>query len=255
MHRKNKRIQRLLDQKYEQYAEPSFIPSDPISIPHAFQDKKDIEISAFWVSMLSWGNRTTIINKSKELFDLMDNAPYEFIVGHEEKDRARFLEFKHRTFQSLDTLYFLAFLQDHYQKMDSLEPLFLDEKKALNIAHFHDHFFSLPDAPQRTRKHVATTERGSTCKRINMFLRWMVRPNDNQVDFGLWKQISPRQLFIPLDIHVFRVAKALGLLERKSRDWRAVEELTANLRKYSPEDPVKYDYALFGMGVHGDLPL
>ena len=255
MHRKRKRIQELLDQKYKQYAEPSFIPNDPISIPHSYKDQRDIEISAFWVSMLSWGNRTTIINKSKELFNLMDNAPYDFIIHHEEKDRARFLDFKHRTFQSLDTLYFLEFLQSHFRKMDSLESLFLDEEGKLSIAHFHHQFFSLPDAPKRTRKHVATTERGSTCKRINMFLRWMVRPEDNQVDFGLWKKIRPNQLYIPLDIHVYRVATALGLLERKSRDWVAVVELTKNLSKYCPEDPVKYDYALFGMGVNGDMPI
>lgn len=252
-HRKKHSLQRLLDDKYIQYAEPSFIPDDPISIPHSYDQKEDREITAFWVSMLSWGNRTTIINKSKELFDLMDNAPYDFIVNHEEKDRERFLAFKHRTFQSIDTLYFLAFLQHHFQEHKSLEPLFLDHKGRLSIANFHNHFFSLPYAPKRTRKHVATTERGSTCKRINMFLRWMVRPSDNGVDFGQWETISTKDLRIPLDIHVYRVALHYGLLERKIRDWKAVEELTNNLKKYDPIDPVRYDYALFGMGVNGEF--
>lgn len=247
---KTAKLHRLLEQSYELYADSSFIPEDPISIPHGYTDPRDIEIVAFWVSMLSWGQRVTIINKSKELFGLMGESPYDFIVHHREEDRVAFLDFKHRTFQATDTLYFLEFLQQHFRQFDSMQDLFIDVDGALSIASFHDRFFALELAPQRTRKHVSTTTRGSTCKRLCMFLRWMVRPTTEAIDFGLWRKIHPRDLYIPLDVHVQRVAISLGLLTRKQRDWRAVEELTHQLRLYDPEDPVRYDYALFGMGVN-----
>lgn len=183
---------------------------------------------------------------------LMDNSPYDFIRNHQEKDRQRFAAFVHRTFQYTDTLYFLTFLQKYYQKNDSLESLF-QCRNASNIkdglVRFHNAFFSIKDAPARTRKHIATPDRNSACKRINMFLRWMVRTDSHGVDFGIWKEIKPSQLFIPLDVHVDRIARKLGLLHRKQTDWLAVVELTDHLTQLDPTDPVKYDYALFGMGV------
>ncbi len=244
----------FLESKVREVNVPDFIPNDPILIPHSYTHKQDIEISAFWTAMLSWGQRITIINKSKELFGLMDNAPYDFIVNHKEKDRQRFENFKHRTFQYTDTLYFLEFLQWYYNKHESLESIFAQGstmKKALEG--FHELFFHLPEAPKRTTKHVATPIRKSTCKRLNMFLRWMVRRDKSGVDFGLWKSISMSKLMIPLDVHVERVARHFGLINRKQRDWQAVEELTQNLSQLDASDPVKYDFALFGVGVLGEL--
>lgn len=248
-------LKTFLDECVEQYNVADFITHDPISIPHRFSKLQDIEIMGFWSAMLAWGQRKTIINKSLELITLMDNAPHDFIMNHQESDRKAFLNFKHRTFQPTDTLYFLEFLQDYYKKNESLEDAFaqhLTEKdvhigKAL--AGFHELFFSLADAPHRTRKHVATPVRKSSCKRLNMFLRWMVRPNDTGVDFGLWKKLKPAQLLIPLDVHVDRIARRYGLLERKQTDWKAVLELTEKLRTFDANDPVKYDFALFGLGV------
>ena len=209
----------------------------------------------FWVAMLAWGQRKTIINKANELIELMDGSPYEFISQHQEKDRQRFSNFKHRTFQYTDTLYFLEFLQRHYQQHTSLETAFSGTMNETEptveqaLRGFHEYFFSLPNAPQRTRKHIATPARKSRCKRLNMFLRWMVRQDDRGVDFGLWKSIKSSQLLMPLDVHVERVARRFGLIERKQNDWLTVLELTARLREYDPEDPVKYDFALFGLGV------
>ena len=185
----------------------------------------------------------------------MDDAPYDFILHHAETDRARFLDFKHRTFQATDTLWFLEFLQQYYRQHNSLESAFSrhitpgDANIENALRGFHDTFFTHPDAPARTRKHVATPARGSTCKRLNMFLRWMVRKDATGVDFGIWSSISPAQLLIPLDVHVERVARRLGLLQRKQSDWQAVLELTENLKAFDPNDPVKYDFALFGLGV------
>ncbi len=181
--------------------------------------------------------------------ELMDHAPYDFIMQHKPRDRKRFEHFVHRTFQYTDSIYFLSFLQHYYQNHDSLEDAFLSGQGALDLAAFHERFFSLPDVPQRTRKHVSTPIRKSSCKRLNMFLRWMVRSSTGGVDFGLWKKISPRDLYIPLDVHVDKVARHFHLIKRKQTDWLTVIELTKVLRKYDPEDPVKYDFALFGLGV------
>lgn len=251
-----KEFKQWLDEKYQLYNTPAFIEEDPVSIPHLFSRKQDIEIMGFWTAMLAWGQRKTIINKSLELVALMDNDPYGFIINHSEKDRARFLDFKHRTFQPLDSLYFLQFLQEFYQSHESLEEAFLyrwknDDNDVTNaLTGFHHIFFDHAYAPQRTKKHVASPERKSTCKRLNMFLRWMVRKDDNGVDFGIWNNIKASQLCIPLDVHVERVARKLGLLKRKSRDWKAVQELTDNLRTFDPNDPAKYDYALFGVSMY-----
>lgn len=248
-------LQDLLEEQVATYNQPSFIEKDPISIPHQFDQLQDIEIMGFWSAMLAWGQRKTIINKSIELIERMDGAPYDFIVNHEEKDREKLVSFKHRTFQTIDTLYFLEFLQFHYKQHDSLEIAFTqhlpDQAPTIEKAliGFHEYFFSLQDAPHRTRKHIATPARKSTCKRLNMFLRWMVRNDQKGVDFGLWQQMKASQLLMPLDVHVDRIARRLGLLERKQRDWLSVLELTERLRAFNPEDPVRYDFALFGMGV------
>jgi len=248
-------LKSYLDSCVKKFNTPDFIENDPISIPHQFSRKQDIEIMGFWVSMLAWGQRKTIINKANELIELMDGAPYDFILNHEEKDRKAFLNFKHRTFQAIDTLYFLEFFQDFYKKNESLETAFSNHltTKSENIEPalkgFHEQFFSLPDAPHRTRKHVSTPIRNSACKRLNMFLRWMVRKDKKGVDFGIWKKIKPAQLLMPLDVHVDRVARRLNLLERKQTDWKSVIELTNNLKQFDAKDPVKYDFALFGVGV------
>ncbi|MEM1219681.1 MAG: TIGR02757 family protein [Bacteroidota bacterium] len=245
----------LLDEYVDRYNRPDFIPDDPICIPHQFTRLQDIEIAGFWVAMLAWGQRKTIINKANDLLDRMDRAPYDFILNHQEDDRVRFQDYVHRTFQPLDAYYFLEFLQSHYQQHASLETAFtrflaLDaETVETALRGFHEYFFALPEAPQRTRKHVATPARNSTCKRLNMFLRWMVRQDDRGVDFGLWQQMKPSQLLMPLDVHVDRVGRRLGLIDRKQRDWKTVLELSDRLRSFAPEDPVKYDFALFSIGV------
>lgn len=253
------RLKEFLDRKVEEYNQPAFIINDPISIPHRFSKKQDIEIAGFFAAIFSWGNRTTIIQKSKELMQLMDNAPYQFCIGHTDKDLKKLTTFKHRTFNATDLLYFVQFLQYHYKKYDSLENAFLQKAPPISAANeefiggvldaFYYYFFSLEDSPPRTRKHIASPQKKSTCKRLNMFLRWMVRRDNKSVDFGIWKKISPAQLICPIDIHVSRVAKKFGLLTRKQTDWLAALELTDHLRKLDKNDPVKYDFALFGLGV------
>lgn len=253
-------IKALLEEKVELYNRPDFVPNDPISVPHAYTKKQDIEITAFWTAVFSWGLRKTIIVKAHELFALMDHAPYDFIVNHQEEDRKRFLQFRHRTFQPTDTIYFLEFFQQYYRKHRSLEDAFLPGNKSgqydarESLIAFHDTFFDHPYAPDRTRKHIPTPLRKAGCKRLNMFLRWMVRNDNKGVDFGIWKRISPADLMIPLDIHVHRVGTRLGLLSRPDAGWLSVEELTQMLRTFDPADPVKYDFALFGMGVLEDKP-
>lgn len=245
----------FLDEKVAEFNQPKFIKDDPISLPHQFSKLQDIEIIGFWVAMLAWGKRTMIINSGKKLVQLMDGAPHDFILNHEEKDREKFLDFKHRTFQPLDTLYFLEFFQHYYKNNQSLETAFSqhlnpeDETIENALIGFHNLFFSLPDAPKRTRKHIASPAKKSTCKRLCMFLRWMVRNDHAGVDFGLWNQIKTSQLLMPLDVHVERIARRHQLIQRKQNDWKTVLELTNNLKAFDSEDPVKYDYALFGIGV------
>lgn len=248
-------LKEFLDQKVTEYNQPDFITLDPISIPHRFSKKQDIEIAGFIAATLAWGQRKTIINKCLELLGMMDNAPHDFVLNHQEEDLRPFLNFKHRTFNDIDTLYFIAFFRWFYQNYESLEEAFtigwteeVDVMERLLI-NFHDFFFQLPDAPQRTRKHVATPKRKAACKRINMFLRWMVREDDKGVDFGIWKTIKPYQLICPCDLHVDRVGRKLGLISRKQTDWQTAVELTERLRIFDPQDPVKYDFALFGMGI------
>ncbi|NJC27282.1 TIGR02757 family protein [Neolewinella antarctica] len=253
-------VAKTLNHYHDLYNRPDFIPHDPICLVHAFDDRRDREIIGFWVAILAWGRRQTIIDKGTQLIELMDGRPYEFILNHTEADRARFADWKHRTFNFEDTQYFLRWLQQYYRAHDSLEDAFArhltpeDDTIEPALRGFHDLFFSLPDAPHRTRKHVATPARKSRCKRLCMFLRWMVRQDENGVDFGYWTRIKPSQLCLPVDVHVERQAREMGLLKRKQTDWAAVLELTANLRAFDPVDPCRFDFALFGAGVNGAVP-
>ena len=246
-----KSLQHFLDTKVDLYNQPFFIEGDPISIPHLFQKKQDIEIAAFFAAIFSWGNRTTIIRKAKELMELMDMEPFEFCLNHSARDLKRLINFKHRTFNATDLLYFIEFFKYHYQQHQTLEIAFTQNGLSMKemLSGFHRYFFSLEDVPRRTVKHVSSPERGSSCKRLNMFLRWMVRKDNKGVDFGIWNNISPSQLVCPLDLHVTRVAKRLGILERKQADWLAAVELTEFLQTLDKEDPIKYDFALFGLGI------
>ena len=249
-----KLLKQLLDEKYNAFNHASFITSDPISVPHRFSKKQDIEIAGLFAALLAWGNRTTIINSANRLMKLMEESPHDFILNHKEKDRQRFEKWVHRTFQFEDLLYFLEFLQYHYKSHESLETAFssgMSEKDATienGLIHFHRYFFSLPHLP-RTEKHMQTPLRKSACKRISLYLRWMVRSDERGVDFGLWKSISPAQLICPLDVHVHRTAMSLKLITRKQADWLTAMELTKSLQKFDPSDPVKYDFALFGLGM------
>lgn len=246
-------LKAFLDEKTEKFNQPSFIEFDPVSIPHSFTKKQDIEISGLFAAVLAWGKRKTIIRKCRELMEQMDNSPYDFVRNHTESDLKRFLDFKHRTFNSTDALYFIEALRSLYTDHKSLESVFFtspsDETVEKGLIKFNQQFFALPDSPHRTRKHLPTPERKSTCKRINMYLRWMVRSDNNGVDFGIWKKIKPSQLICPCDLHVDRVARTLKIIKRKQTDWLTALELTSNLRKMDPIDPVKYDFALFGLGV------
>lgn len=251
----NKDIKDLLNSKVEEYNRPNFIANDPICIPHLFTKKQDIEIAGLFASVLAWGLRKTIINKCKALLDMMDNDPHNFILNHKDTDLKPFENFKHRTFNSTDTLYFIHFLKSHYQQHNSLESAFsqwikpTDETIENGLIGFHNYFFDSEFAPHRTKKHISTPARKSACKRLNMYLRWMVRNDNKGVDFGIWNTIKPSQLICPLDVHVDRQARRFNLIQRKQTDWKTAIELTKNLRKLDPVDPVKYDFALFGIGV------
>ncbi|MFC5269884.1 TIGR02757 family protein [Adhaeribacter terreus] len=248
-------VKALLEDRYLKFDDPAFILNDPISIPHDFTLKQDIEISGFFASILAWGQRKTIINKCRELLQRFDNQPYDFIKNHSENDLKNLLGFKHRTFNDTDLLYLAYFLQQHYQKHESLETAFTGENSDANqtqrerLIYFYNYVFSLEEAPHRTRKHISSPAKNSACKRINMYLRWMVRKDDKGVDFGLWETMQPADLICPCDVHVDRVARKLNLITRKQTDWQTAEELTAALRLFDPADPVKYDFALFGLGI------
>jgi uncharacterized protein (TIGR02757 family) len=278
----NNELRDFLEEKVSEYNHPSFIEKDPISVPHSFEKKQDVEISGFFAAIFSWGNRKTIIQKSNELMRAMENEPFDFILNHRPTDLKKLHVFRHRTFNSTDLLYFIRFLRSHYELNDSLESAFLpltdhpektiqlissetgngtkkiaEEpcsagenefiKKALSA--FYSRFFSLKDAPGRTQKHIASPEKKSTCKRLNMYLRWMVRQDKKGVDFGIWKKINPSDLICPVDLHVARVARSFGLIRRSQTDWQTAMELTIALRAMDKKDPVKYDFALFGLGV------
>jgi uncharacterized protein (TIGR02757 family) len=278
----NNELRDFLEEKVTEYNRPSFIEKDPISVPHSFEKKQDIEISGFFAAIFSWGNRRTIIQKSNELMRAMENEPFDFILNHRPADLKKLHVFRHRTFNSTDLLYFIRFLRSHYELNDSLESAFLPltgpGKKTIQLipsetengtkkiaeapccagenefikhalSAFYSRFFSLKDAPGRTQKHIASPEKKSTCKRLNMYLRWMVRQDKKGVDFGIWKKINPSDLICPVDLHVARVARSFGLIRRSQTDWQTAMELTIALRAMDKKDPVKYDFALFGLGV------
>ena len=258
MNKSRKIILPLLDEAVDRYNRPNFIENDPITIPHSFSKLQDIEIMGFWTAMLAWGQRVTIIRNARRLIEWMDYSPHQFILQHSDEDLRPFTQFVHRTFNATDALYFIHFFKKWYSSHSSLEEAFqLSENSQEGIKssliEFHNTFFNDDSAPHRTKKHVATPLSGSSCKRLNMFLRWMVRKDDKGVDFGLWNSISPADLICPLDIHVGRVARHLGILERKQNDWKAAIELTEALRTLDPTDPVKYDFALFGLGLDNHL--
>ncbi|MCA0362443.1 MAG: TIGR02757 family protein [Bacteroidetes bacterium] len=244
----------LLNEKYLQYNQPNFIENDPILIPHRYSRIQDIEISGFFAATLAWGQRKTIIKKCEELLEAMDHAPFDFIMNHSVSDLKLLQNFVHRTFNFTDLLYFIEFFKNHYSKFDSLEYAFMIENIEgknirINLMRFKEYFFSLSDFPHRTTKHISTPANHSACKRLNMFLRWMVRKDRKGVDFGIWKNLKTSQLICPCDVHVEKTARILGLTQRPKADWHMAEEITENLKFFDPLDPVKYDFALFGMGI------
>jgi uncharacterized protein (TIGR02757 family) len=244
----------FLEEKVRQYNHTGFIESDPVAIPHLFEKKEDIEIAAFFAATIAWGQRTTIISNARKLMRMMDDSPYEFIVHADTSELRHLSSFVHRTFNGNDVIFFIRSLQNIYMNHGGLEKIFTDsvipdDSDAKNgLLKFRDVFFSIPH-PQHVSRHVADVDTGSAAKRLNMFLRWMVRIDNKGVDFGIWKGIGMNKLYCPLDVHSGQVARKLGLLSRNQNDWKAVEELTAALRTFDPVDPVKYDFALFGLGV------
>jgi uncharacterized protein (TIGR02757 family) len=248
----------FLDRAFEQFNSKAFIKNDPISIPHRFSKKEDIEIAGFLTATISWGQRPSILKSGNQLMAQMDENPHDFIIHHTEKDLKPFRKFVYRTFQGIDCVYFLKALKHLYLNHGGIHQLISENLKKENnemqraLFHFRKIFFELQHE-SRTEKHLANPMENSAAKRINMFLRWMVRKDEKGVDFGIWKDISPSLLFIPLDVHTGNVARELSLLKRKQDDWKAVKELTENLRTFDAMDPVKYDFALFGSGIHQNL--
>ena len=245
-------LKEFLDTKVALYNHPKFIESDPIQIPHQFSKKEDIEIAGFLTATIAWGNRKSIINNANKMMDLLDHSPFEFITKHQDSDLERLEPFVHRTFNGHDFMQFIKSLQHIYQKHEGLEAVFVKhaEKASLqeSIHQFKSVFFEAPHL-DRTKKHVSDPRKNSAAKRINMYLRWMVRNDNNGVDFGIWDSLSSSQLSCPLDVHSGNVARKLGLLKRKQNDGKALAELDKALRQLDPTDPVKYDFALFGLGV------
>ncbi len=254
---KQAEIQKILNLKVKQYNRLEFIEKDPISIPHQYKKQQDIEIAAFFAAIFAWGNRITIINKCNDLLGRMDNAPYDFCMNHSSKELKKIIGFVHRTFNDTDALYCIEFFKHHFSNYQSLETAFFQNQitkeriKTVQAAltHFQSYFMSLEDAPRRTQKHVSSPVSGSTCKRLNMFLRWMVRKDNQGVDFGIWNAIKPSELIMPIDVHVARVSRTLGILQRPQTDWLTALELTEYCRTLDAKDPVKYDFALFSLGV------
>ncbi len=245
-------LKEFLDEKVDLYNRPEFIDSDPIQIPHLFTIKEDIEISGFLAATIAWGNRTMIIRNSKRMMDLMGNAPFDFVMSHADSDLDRIDDFVHRTYNSADFKCFIKGLRNVYLRHGGLEAIFTKHRQPDSlqpaIGIFKKLFFEV-EHPARSQKHISDPLNNSAAKRINMFLRWMVRDDNRGVDFGIWKDIPPSILSCPLDVHSGNVARKLGLLNRKQNDAKAVAELDRELRLLDPIDPVKYDFALFGLGV------
>lgn len=243
----------LLDKKADLYERSEFIETDPIQVPHRFTSKEDIEIAGFLTATIAWGQRMNIIKSADILLNLMDNDPFVFICSAKEKEFKSFKYFVHRTFQGEDCMFFLKSLQNIYLYKGGLAKVFIEGYRQKgnifsSLVHFYDTFLAVPH-PLRSEKHVANVLANASAKRLNLFLRWMIRSNDRGIDFGLWKEIPVSALMIPLDIHTGNIARKLGILKRKQNDWKAVEELTSNLRLLDSVDPIKYDFALFGMGA------
>jgi uncharacterized protein (TIGR02757 family) len=243
-------LKEFLDYKANQYELIDFINSDPIQIPHRFRQKEDVEIAGFLTASIAWGNRLSILKSANKMMALMDDAPYDFIINHKKSDLSIFEGFVHRTFNATDLTFFVRSLQNIYKNHQGLENVFNSNESSLQhtIHDFKSIFFEI-NHPQRTLKHVSDPLKGSAAKRLNMFMRWMVRSNTKGVDFGIWKHHSPAQLSIPLDVHTGNIARKLDLIQRKQNDSKTLWELDKKLRKFDPVDPVKYDYALFGLGV------
>ncbi|NBC84529.1 MAG: TIGR02757 family protein [Bacteroidetes bacterium] len=250
-----KELTDFLNQKHDQYNRPQFIADDPIIIPHQFSQDENREIAGFLTASLSWGQRAVIIKNALKMMQLMDNNPYEFLQSASEKILMKRSEgFVHRTFNGIDLHFFLSSLQNIYKHHGGLRHVFQEGYKATHsidnaLIHFRQVFFSI-DYPSRTQKHVSDIMKGASAKRLNMFLRWMARHDNRGVDFGLWNEIPTKSLYLPLDVHTGNVARKLGLLKRKQNDWKAVAEVTETLRQIDPHDPVKYDFALFGLGMY-----
>ncbi|HBR52822.1 MAG TPA: TIGR02757 family protein [Flavobacteriaceae bacterium] len=249
---KQSELKDFLDEKTLRYNQPKFIESDPIQIPHQFSKKEDIEIAGFLTATIAWGNRKSILTNASKMMELLDNAPHDFITHASERDLDILENFVHRTFNGSDFQYFVKALQNIYSKHHGLEAVFTKNSTAestqQSIHEFKKIFFSLPHL-QRTQKHVSDPLKNSAAKRLNMFLRWMVRNDQAGVDFGIWQNIPMRALSCPLDVHSGNVARKLNLLKRKQNDGKALFELDSALRRLDPSDPVKYDFALFGLGV------
>ncbi len=258
---KSDELKSFLDLKFDQYNTLDFIPEDPISIPHRFSIKQDIEIAGFLAATLAWGQRPVIIRNSLNLLERMDHSPFDFILNAKEQEINTFKDFKHRTFNGEDCIHFLQSLQRVYKSEDSLDDYFSKLRLKLkqnhndiaNVLSIFKKSFLGEDYTGRTSKHIADPLKGSTAKRLNMFFRWMVRKDSKGIDFGIWYSIKPSELYCPLDVHTARISRELGLLTRKQNDWKSVDELTKSLRRLDPEDPVKYDIALFGLGVNEDF--
>jgi uncharacterized protein (TIGR02757 family) len=246
-------LKELLDEKYFLYNQQNFIEEDPIQIPKKFKHKEDIEIAGFLSATIAWGNRKTIIKNAQKWMKLMDNSPYDFVINHKKADLNVFKDFKHRTFNETDAQFFIQSLQNIYLHHGGLEKVFIkgykkDNSIKMALSGFREIFFEIP-TPGRTYKHISNVQKKSAAKRLNMFLRWMVRKDYSGIDFGIWN-IPASKLMLPLDIHTGNISRQLGLLTRKQNDWKAVEEITSNLKKMDPDDPIKYDFALFGMGIN-----
>ena len=244
-------LKEFLDEKVVLYLKPNFISEDPISIPHRFTKKEDIEIAAFLSATIAWGRRPMILKNAAKMMQIMDHSPHDFILNATNTEIQKSLDFCHRTFQGIDFQTFIYALRNIYQNHNGLEACFYTEKEDMSegISNFKQTFFSI-EHQQRTRKHISDPLKGSASKRLIMFLRWMVRPDRNGVDFGIWKSLNPSQLSCPLDVHTANVGRKLGLITRKENDWKTVKELDVHLRSFCKEDPAKYDFALFGLGVY-----
>ncbi|QIA09902.1 TIGR02757 family protein [Draconibacterium halophilum] len=248
----NQDLEDFLNEKVEKYNQPEFIETDPIQVPKQFIKKENIEIAGFLAATIAWGNRAAIIKNALRLMAMLDNQPHDFVLNASEEELNRLQKFVHRTFNGNDCIYFIRSLRNIYKNREGLQTVFengyqTEESVKSALAHFYSVFFETKG--ERTRKHISNVNKGASAKRLNMYLRWMCRSDKSGVDFGLWNGIPQRALMLPLDLHTGNVGRKLGLLQRRSNDWKAVEEITAFLREFDPNDPIKYDFALFGLGV------